>query len=129
SGPWLAYVAPDRSAGVLVLDAGPGESPWFARSAEFAGLSPAPFFYEETVVEPGGSIVLAAVVIVGGPDVAALADPVGSALVAEVRAETHPPAGETQTGPETDPDADPDADNGAATGSQASTETPVEAAS
>ncbi|WP_345800552.1 PmoA family protein [Microbacterium sp. AZCO] len=81
--PWLALVAPDESAGVLVLD--PGGSPWFVRSADYAGAGPAPFFHDETVLGSGESLVLAAALIVGGPGVAALADRVGAALVAELR--------------------------------------------
>ncbi|MFH8251982.1 PmoA family protein [Microbacterium sp. B2969] len=86
--PWLAFVAPDESAGVVMLDAGPGagEHPWFARSAGYAGLCPAPFFFDEAVLEPDATLVLAAAVIVDGPDVAALAPSVGANLVAELGA-------------------------------------------
>ena len=72
-GPWLAFVAPDESAGVLVLDASEAENPWFARSAEYAGLSPAPFFFDETVLAPGETLVLAAAFVIGGADVARFA--------------------------------------------------------
>ncbi|WP_243076454.1 PmoA family protein [Microbacterium sp. SS28] len=85
SGPWLAFVAPDRSAGVLALDQASGGGPWFARSAEYAGLCPAPFFFDETVLEPGGTLVLAAAFVIGGADVASLAPTVGADLVAELR--------------------------------------------
>ncbi len=75
AGNWLAYVAPGTGIGVLVHSAAPGgEQPWFARSAEFAGLCPAPFFHEETVVADGGRIDLAAVVVVDGADVVNRAD-------------------------------------------------------
>lgn len=84
-GPWLAFVAPDRSAGVLVLDAGTDPSPWFARSEEYAGLNPAPFFYDETPLAPGATLVLAAALIVGTAEVAALAASSGANLVAELR--------------------------------------------
>lgn len=83
--PWLAFVAPDRAAGVLMLDAGSPQAPWFARSAEYAGLCPAPFFFDESVVEPGESLVLAAAIIIGAADVAARAAIDGTALVAELR--------------------------------------------
>lgn len=96
-GPWLAFIAPDRSAGVLILDAGERESPWFARSAEYAGLNPAPFFFTETVVDPGGALVLAAALVIGGADVAALAPTVGANLVAELRAEAVVDASELET--------------------------------
>jgi hypothetical protein len=86
---WLAFVAPDRGAGVLMLDAGAEPSPWFARSSEYAGLCPAPFFHEEAVVEPGEPLVLAAVVIIGAADVAAHATTDGAALVAELRRSEH----------------------------------------
>ena len=93
-GPWLAFVAPDRSAGVLMLDAAasvsPSGSPWFARSAEYAGLNPAPFFYDETVLAPGATLVLAAVLVVGTAAVAELAPTAGAALVSEVRAAADP---------------------------------------
>ncbi|SBS72246.1 PmoA family protein [uncultured Microbacterium sp.] len=85
-GPWLAFIAPDRSAGVLMLDAGAEESPWFARSAEYAGLNPAPFFFQETVLPPGETLVLAAALVIGTAEVAALAATVGATLVDELRA-------------------------------------------
>ena len=113
TGPWLAFVAPDRSASVLVLEAAPAGAPWFARSAEYAGLCPAPFFFDETVLEPGGTLVLAAALVIGGPDAASLASTVGANLVAELRAV--PDAG-TGLAPETDPAEDSasprDADTG-----------------
>lgn len=96
-GPWLAFIAPDRPAGVLVLDAGDPESPWFARSADYAGLNPAPFFFAETVLEPGDALTLAAAVIIGTGEVAAFAPTVGANLVAELRAETAPAAPEPET--------------------------------
>jgi hypothetical protein len=85
--PWLSYAAPDRSAGVLMLnaDAASAEEPWFARSEEYAGLSPAPFFHDETVLEPGGTLTLAAVLVIGGPDVHELAATAGAERVARVR--------------------------------------------
>lgn len=88
-GPWLAFVAPDRSAGVLVRDAAasaPADGPpWFARSEEYAGLNPAPFFYTETVLPAGEQLVLAAVVVIGTAEVAAHAGAAGE-LVAEIHA-------------------------------------------
>ena len=86
-GPWLAYSSPDGEAGVVVLDAGPGESPWFARSAEYAGLSPAPFFYDDRILEPGGVLHLGVVIIVGRADAASHAPVTGANLVAAVRSE------------------------------------------
>lgn len=91
-GPWLAFIAPDHSAGVLMLDAADpvtdAGNPWFARSAEYAGLNPAPFFYRETVLPAGETLVLSAVVIIGGPDVADHAAVTGANLVAELRADS-----------------------------------------
>lgn len=84
-GPWLAFVAPDGSAGVLMLDAGTGDTPWFARSEEYAGLNPAPFFFTETLLPPGETLVLSAVLLVGSADVATHADGAGADLVAELR--------------------------------------------
>jgi len=84
-GPWLAFVAPDGSAGVLMLDAGTGNTPWFARSEEYAGLNPAPFFFTETLLPPGETLVLSAVLLVGSADVAGHADGAGADLVAELR--------------------------------------------
>jgi hypothetical protein len=84
--PWLAFIPPDRSAGVLMLDAGATPSPWFARSAEYAGLCPAPFFFDETVLQPGESLVLAAALVMGDADVARYAFRTGAELVAELRA-------------------------------------------
>ncbi|WP_433676226.1 PmoA family protein [Microbacterium gorillae] len=85
--PWLSYAAPDRSAGVLMLNAdGAFDSePWFARSEEYAGLNPAPFFHEETVLDRGASLTLAAVLLIGGPDVHELAATAGAERVARVR--------------------------------------------
>lgn len=80
SSPWLALVAPEDDAGVLM--AGVDDAPWFARSADYAGLSPAPFFFDETVLPPGDTLALAAVLIVGRRDVARHAD-----LVPRLRAE------------------------------------------
>lgn len=98
SGPWLAFVAPDRSAGVLMLDATasppPAGHPWFARSEEYAGVNPAPFFYDETVLPPGDTLVLAAAVVVGTDAVADLAPTAGAALVAELRAADSAPTEE-----------------------------------
>lgn len=85
-GPWLAFVAPDRSAGVLVLDGAETPNPWFARSEEYAGLNPAPFFYTENPLAPGATLVLSAAVVVGDAEVASLADTVGNSLLAELRA-------------------------------------------
>lgn len=71
---WLAFLAPDAvqgSVGVLMADAAPGAPhPWFARSAEFAGLCPAPFFHAETTVDRGDELVLGAVVAIGDRTVA-----------------------------------------------------------
>ncbi|WP_439590794.1 PmoA family protein [Microbacterium sp.] len=64
--PWLAAVAGD----VGVLMAGDPEAPWFARSADYAGLASAPFFFEETVLAPNETILLSAAVIVGDREVA-----------------------------------------------------------
>lgn len=89
AAPWLAFVAPDRSAGVLMLDASPpgsgGETPWFARSAEYAGLAPAPFFAQETVVSTGETLELAVVLLIGDAEVAARAASAGADLVAAFR--------------------------------------------
>ena len=87
-GPWLAMVARDRSAGVLMLDGGMEPSPWFARSEEYAGLNPAPFFFTETLLPAGETLVLSAALVVGDAHVAAHAAGVGAALVAELRAIT-----------------------------------------
>lgn len=84
-GPWLAFVAPDRTAGVLMMDGDPTANPWFARSEEYAGLNPAPFFFTETEVLPDEQLVLAAALIIGGPAVADLADTAGASLLAELR--------------------------------------------
>ncbi|WP_164743447.1 PmoA family protein [Microbacterium sulfonylureivorans] len=104
-GPWLACISPDGQAGVVVLDAGPDGSPWFARSAEYAGLCPAPFFYEDTVLDPGATLHLGAVVLIGGPDAASHAAIAGANLVAAIQAEaaaappeTAPPVGPHSTG-------------------------------
>ena len=66
------------------------ENPWFARSAEYAGLNPAPFFFDETVLAPGDTLVLAAAFVVGGADVARFASSTGANLVAELRAQPLP---------------------------------------
>lgn len=100
-GPWLSFTAPDRSVGVLVLDASEGalaDPPWFARSEEYAGLNPAPFFFEETPLAPGATLVLGAVVVVGTADVGRFAASIGADLVAEVRRTPSP----TTTEPETE---------------------------
>lgn len=92
-GPWLAFIAPDRDAGILMIDAsdpvtGTG-NPWFARSEEYAGLNPSPFFHTDTLLPAGETLVLAAALVVGDVDVADLAPTVGAALVAEIRAHLH----------------------------------------
>lgn len=84
-GPWLAFTAPDRSAGVLMLDGAVEPNPWFARSEEYAGLNPAPFFYTETRLPQGETLVLSAAVLIGTADVAAHASGAGAELVAELR--------------------------------------------
>jgi hypothetical protein len=59
---------------------------WFARSEEFACLCPAPFFSDEHVVEPGGSLVLRyGVVIADGAS-----DPERAARLAGLAAERLP---------------------------------------
>jgi len=80
ASPWLAFIAPDADAGVLMVGADPAD-PWFARSADYAGLSPAPFFFDEFVLAPGETLVLAAALLVGDRDVAGRSD-----LVARLRA-------------------------------------------
>jgi len=90
SGPWLAFVSPDRSAGVLMLDASETPTPWFARSEEYAGLNPAPFFHEESQLLPDDTLVLAAAIVIGNADVADHARGVGEDLVAELRAGSAP---------------------------------------
>lgn len=85
TGAWLAFVAPDRSAGVLILDGAPSEGPWFARSEEYAGLGPAPFFFQERVLAAGEVLEFSVAVVIGGPEVASLADTVGASLRAEIR--------------------------------------------
>lgn len=66
---WLAFVAPHDDAGVLIAGPDPA-APWFARSVDYAGLAPAPFFFEESIVDPDGTLDLSAVVIVGDRGVA-----------------------------------------------------------
>ncbi|KQZ85315.1 hypothetical protein ASD56_02910 [Microbacterium sp. Root166] len=105
ASPWLAYTSPDGGAGVVVLDARSDESPWFARSEEYAGLCPAPFFYDETVLEPAATLHLGAVVIVGGADAAAHAPITGANLVAAVRSEADVP-GTVDPGPAAPPTED-----------------------
>jgi hypothetical protein len=93
-GPWLAYISPEADAGILMLDAATpvtaAGNPWFARSEEYAGLNPSPFFYSETVLPPGETLVLAAALVVGGAEVADLAPTVGANLVAELHADVPP---------------------------------------
>jgi hypothetical protein len=78
AGPWLAFIDPTRTTGVLVVDTGlavtDAGNPWFARSEEYAGLNPAPFFYDETMLAPGETLALAAVIVVGDADVVRFAD-------------------------------------------------------
>ena len=85
-GPWLAYVAPDRSAGVLMFDGSETQNPWFARSEEYAGLNPAPFFFEETSLPPEETLVLSAALVIGTADVADVAADVDEQLLSELRA-------------------------------------------
>jgi hypothetical protein len=103
TSPWLAYVSPDDEVGVVMIDAGraqsasvssprvqpesPPAAPWFARAAEYAGLSPAPFFYDETVVDPGGVLRLGAVLLIGAADAASRAPIVGANLAEAVRSD------------------------------------------
>lgn len=101
--PWLAFVAPDRRAGLLMLDASTSAQPWFARSQEYAGLNPAPFFFRETRLPPGGTLALAAAVLLADADVASLASTVGADLVDELRAGSPPPAEHETTRSETNP--------------------------
>ena len=89
-GPWLAFLAPDAATGILVLNAVEAENPWFARSDEYAGLNPAPFFFEETVLAAGDTLVLAAAFVIGGADVARFASTSGANLVAELRGQPLP---------------------------------------
>ncbi len=67
--PWLSMVAPDGSAGVAMIDES-GQTPWFARSTEYAGLGPAPFSYTEQVLPDGEELTLEASLVIGGIDVA-----------------------------------------------------------
>lgn len=86
--PWAAFIAPDCSAGILMLDASPasgGAVPWFARSGEYAGLGPAPFSVAEAVLAAGETMELAAVVVIGDATVSDLATTVGARLAGELR--------------------------------------------
>lgn len=66
---WLAFLAPGDTVGVLMLDHSSWtRPPWFVRSEEFAGLCPAPFFHDETVLGPGASLRLGAVVVLADGD-------------------------------------------------------------
>jgi hypothetical protein len=69
--PWMGFSGRHDGSGgastlVMVDDSGNVQHPpqWFARSEEFACLCPAPFFSEEHVVEPGGTLELRYGVIV-----------------------------------------------------------------
>ena len=75
-----------------MLDGAVAPSPWFARREEYARLNPAPFFFTETLLPPGETLVLSAALVVGDADVAGHAAGVGAELVAELRAIT-PTAG------------------------------------
>jgi hypothetical protein len=85
TGAWLSFIAPDRSAGVLVLDGEPSGGPWFARSGEYAGLGPAPFFHQERSLAAGQELEFSVAVVIGGPEVPTLAETVGASLRAEIR--------------------------------------------
>ncbi len=62
---WLAFVAPEAGVGVLMVDDSQWRRPtWFARSKDYAGLGPAPFFHEEAQLHPGGAMCLGAVIAV-----------------------------------------------------------------
>ncbi|GLK17882.1 PmoA family protein [Herbiconiux flava] len=82
--PWLGFVGehPDaRSSTIVIVDL-PGNprhpTPWFARSEEYAGLCPAPFFDEEWEVAAGAELrARYAVVIADGA-----LDPEGAARLA-----------------------------------------------
>nr|WP_228509213.1 PmoA family protein [Herbiconiux sp. VKM Ac-1786] len=60
--PWLGFVGehPDARSSTIVMVDLPGNprhpTPWFARSEEYAGLCPAPFFDEEWEVAPGADL-------------------------------------------------------------------------
>lgn len=73
----------DRSSTVLMLD--PGSPRWFARSAQFACLNPAPFFSTERHLPDGATLTLRHAVVVtdgdhGDEGTAALADHARKAL-------------------------------------------------
>jgi hypothetical protein len=82
--PWLGFVGenPDARSSTIVMVDLPGNprhpTPWFARSEEYAGLCPAPFFDEEWEVAAGADLrARYAVVIADGAH-----DPQGAARLA-----------------------------------------------
>jgi hypothetical protein len=58
---WLAAQAADAGVVMIATDAA---TPWFARTAEYPGLSPAPFFFDETVLAAGSTLDLSAAILV-----------------------------------------------------------------
>ncbi|TQJ30070.1 PmoA family protein [Microbacterium sp. SLBN-146] len=88
--PWLAAQAADAGVVMIATDA---TAPWFARTAEYAGLGPAPFFFDETVVEPGETLALSTAILVADGDVAPyVAD---ADLIARLRSAASAPVKET----------------------------------
>ena len=83
---WLAFSREDENVGVLMLDGSGTSGPWFARSEEYAGMCPAPFFHHSVPLAPGDRMFLSAIVLIGDAEVARFADTVGTELVAELTA-------------------------------------------
>lgn len=88
--PWLAAQAADAGVVMIATDAA---APWFARTSEYAGLGPAPFFFDETVVEPGATLELSTAILVADGDAARYA--ADSDLIARLRSAASVPLPES----------------------------------
>lgn len=73
AAPWLAIVAEHLDAGVAMFDAPERTGAWFARAEEYAGMGPAPFFFNDRAVAPGDDVDLDAALLIGRSDVDSLA--------------------------------------------------------
>lgn len=65
--PWLAAQATDAGVVMIATDAA---APWFARTAEYPGLCPAPFFFDESVLDPGSTLELSTAILVADGSIA-----------------------------------------------------------
>ncbi|HEY0247100.1 MAG TPA: PmoA family protein [Gryllotalpicola sp.] len=67
TGRWMAFVTRTGPAATVLMVQAPQQArdePWFARSLEYPGFGPAPFFHDELLLNPASESVFACAVVI-----------------------------------------------------------------